>query len=46
MPEIKEKFAGVGALATSTTPAVFGQMVKAESVRWTDLIRKTGIKAE
>ena len=46
MPEIKEKFAGVGALATSTTPAVFGQMVKAASVRWGDLIRKTGIKAE
>ena len=46
MPEIKEKFAGVGALATSNLPAAFGQIVKAESVRWGDLIRKTGIKAE
>ncbi len=46
MPDIKEKFAGVGATATSNSPAEFSQIVKAESLRWADLIRKTGIKAE
>jgi tripartite-type tricarboxylate transporter receptor subunit TctC len=46
MPEIKEKFAGVGAMAYPTTSAAFGQMVQAESARWGDLIRKTGIKAD
>jgi len=45
-PSIKEKFAGVGALATSNSPAAFGQTVKAEQARWGELIRKTGIKAE
>ena len=46
MPDIKEKFAGVGAMTVSNTPAAFGQIVRAESTRWGDLIRKTGIKAE
>lgn len=46
MPDIKEKFAGVGAMAESSTPAAFGQIVRAESARWGDLIAKTGIKAE
>jgi tripartite-type tricarboxylate transporter receptor subunit TctC len=46
LPEIREKFAGVGALAVSNSPAAFGQTVKADYARWGDLIRKTGIKAE
>jgi tripartite-type tricarboxylate transporter receptor subunit TctC len=46
LPEIKEKFASVGATAMSTTSAEFSQIVKAESVRWGELIRKTGIKAD
>jgi tripartite-type tricarboxylate transporter receptor subunit TctC len=46
LPEIKEKFAGVGALATSNSSMAFGQIVKDESLRWGELIRKAGIKAE
>ena len=46
MPEIKEKFAGVGAQATPSTSAAFARIVKAESDRWGELIRKAGIKAE
>jgi tripartite-type tricarboxylate transporter receptor subunit TctC len=46
LPEVKKKFAGVGALATSNSPAQFGEMVKTEYLRWGDLIRKNGIKAE
>lgn len=45
-PDIKTKFAGVGASAVSNSPAAFSQIVRAESTRWGDLIRKTGIKAE
>ena len=46
MPEIKQKFATVGAQAESTSPATYAKMVRAESARWADLIAKTGIKAE
>lgn len=45
-PDIKEKFAGVGASAESDAPQVFGRIVRDESARWADLIAKTGIKAE
>jgi tripartite-type tricarboxylate transporter receptor subunit TctC len=45
-PDIREKFAGVGATAGGNTPAAFNQIVRAESARWGELIRKTGIKAE
>lgn len=45
-PDIKDMFAGVGALAAGNSPAAFSQIVRAESVRWGELIRKTGIKAE
>ncbi|MGE0097389.1 MAG: Bug family tripartite tricarboxylate transporter substrate binding protein [Hydrogenophaga sp.] len=46
MPEIKEKYAGVGASATHSTPAAFNEITRAESARWSDLISKTGLKAE
>jgi tripartite-type tricarboxylate transporter receptor subunit TctC len=46
LPEVKEKFATAGALATTDTPADFSQIVKGDYTRWGDLIRKTGMKAE
>lgn len=46
MPEIREKYAGVGASATHSTPAAFNDIARAESARWGELISKTGLKAE
>jgi tripartite-type tricarboxylate transporter receptor subunit TctC len=46
LPEVKEKFASVGALATSDSTAEFAQIVKADYTRWGELIRKAGIKAD
>lgn len=46
LPEIKDKFAHTGAVAGGNSPAAFGQTVRAESARWGELIRKTGMKAE
>lgn len=46
MQDIKEKFAGVGALAVATQPQAFARNLSAESGRWGDLIARTGIKAE
>jgi tripartite-type tricarboxylate transporter receptor subunit TctC len=45
-PDVKEKYAGVGALAVSDSPADFAQIVKGDYTRWGELIRKTGMKAE
>lgn len=46
LPEIQVKFAGVGATATPSTPAAFQETTRAESTRWADLIRTTGLRAE
>jgi tripartite-type tricarboxylate transporter receptor subunit TctC len=45
-PDVKEKFASVGALATTDSPSEFEQIVRGDYTRWGDLIRKTGMKAE
>ena len=46
MQDIKEKFAGVGALTAPSSPQVFARDLRAESQRWGELIGRTGIKAE
>lgn len=45
-PDVKEKYASVGATAEGNSPAAYQQMVSSESKRWAELIAKTGIKAE
>jgi tripartite-type tricarboxylate transporter receptor subunit TctC len=45
-PDIQAKFASVGAMALPSTPAAFQEITRAESARWADLIRTTGLKVE
>jgi tripartite-type tricarboxylate transporter receptor subunit TctC len=45
-PDIKAKFATVGATAESNTPAEFRKVVVDEYAMWGDLIKKSGIKGE
>ncbi|WP_439517331.1 Bug family tripartite tricarboxylate transporter substrate binding protein [Hydrogenophaga sp.] len=45
-PDIQAKFASIGALAAPSTPAAFHDITRAESARWADLIRTTGLKVE
>jgi len=46
LPDIQAKFASVGALASPSTPAAFQEITRAESARWANLIRTTGLKVE
>jgi tripartite-type tricarboxylate transporter receptor subunit TctC len=45
-PEIRDRFAGQGALLPLGPPDQFGQHVAAETERWGALIRRAGIKME
>jgi len=46
MPEIRDRFASLGVVATPSTPAQFDAFIKAETRKWGDLIRQYGIKIE
>jgi tripartite-type tricarboxylate transporter receptor subunit TctC len=46
LPDIQARFASVGALASPSTPAAFLEITRAESARWANLIRTTGLKVE
>ncbi len=45
-PEVQAKFTSVGVQASPSTPAAFHDIARAESARWAELIRTTGLKAE
>jgi tripartite-type tricarboxylate transporter receptor subunit TctC len=45
-PEIRERFAGQGAVLPLGAPEAFGAHVAAETERWGALIRRAGIKME
>ena len=42
-PEAREKFAGMGFDAIGGTPASFGELLRHDVTRWTDLVRRAGI---
>ena len=45
LPEVKEALLAQGAEAVSTTPEEFGRYVKSEMVKWTEVVKKSGAKA-
>lgn len=46
LPEIRERFAGLGVVPTWSTPAEFDAYIKAETRKWGNLIRDYGIKID
>lgn len=46
LPEVKELLSGVGALPTPGTPEAFASYLKSEIEKWSDVIRRAGIRAE
>ena len=44
-PEMLQRLAGVGAEPEGGTPQQFGQKIKTDLARWTDVIERAGIKA-
>jgi tripartite-type tricarboxylate transporter receptor subunit TctC len=45
-PEMRERFAAIGAETIANTPAQFGAFIDAESKRWEKVIRAAGVKVE
>jgi len=45
-PEVKERFAALGAEILASTPEQFGAFMRAEAKKWGTVIKSTGIKAE
>jgi len=45
-PEVKERFAALGAEIRASTPEQFGAFMRAEAKKWGTVIKSTGIKAE
>ena len=45
-PETKELMAAQGTEVVGSTPEAFAKFISAESVKWAEVIRKTGIRAE
>ena len=45
LPDIREKMEALGFLAVDTTPQQAAALFRAESVKWTKVIREAGIKA-
>jgi tripartite-type tricarboxylate transporter receptor subunit TctC len=45
-PAVKERFAVDNGLAIGSTPAEFAAFIKVEQARWSEVVRKAGIKAD
>jgi tripartite-type tricarboxylate transporter receptor subunit TctC len=46
LPDVREKLAGLGAELVGNTPEEFAVMVKAEVVKWADVVKKSGAKVD
>jgi tripartite-type tricarboxylate transporter receptor subunit TctC len=45
-PEVREKYSQLGAVPVGGSPEKLAEQVRAELVKWADLVRATGIKME
>src|SRR5437899_630941 len=46
LPDVKEKLIGLGAEPVGNSPEEFAAFVKAEGVKWSDVVKKSGAKVD
>ena len=46
MPDVREKLIALGAEPVGDTPEQFSAYVKAEVVKWSDVVKKSGAKVD
>ena len=46
LPDVREKLAGLGAEIVADSPEEFSALVKAEVVKWADVVKKSGAKVD
>jgi len=45
-PDVREKFAGVGAVTTGGTPDEFATYIAADLARWTKVVKDANVKVD
>jgi tripartite-type tricarboxylate transporter receptor subunit TctC len=46
LPDVRERFSGLGADPTPSTPEKFGAVMKADAEKWGRIIKQAGVRAE
>src|SRR5687767_4183977 len=46
LPDVRERFSGLGADPTPSTPERFGAVMKADAEKWGNIIKQAGVRAE
>ena len=46
VPELRDRMAAIGLVVGGSTPAAFGAYLKSEQSKWTDVVRRAGIRAD
>ena len=46
LPDVRERFSGLGADPTPSTPERFGAVMKADAEKWGQIIKQAGVRAE
>jgi tripartite-type tricarboxylate transporter receptor subunit TctC len=46
LPDVREKLSGLGAEIVADSPEEFSALVKAEVVKWADVVKKSGAKVD
>jgi tripartite-type tricarboxylate transporter receptor subunit TctC len=46
LPDVQEKFSGLGADPTPSTPEKFGAVIRADAEKWGRIIREAGVRAD
>ena len=46
LPDVKERFTGLGADITPSTPELFGAVMKADADKWSKVVKAASIKAD
>ena len=45
-PEVEDRLAGLGAIATVSTPQAFGRFINSEVTRWAEVVKASGARVE
>ena len=46
MPDVREKLVGLGAEPVGDSPEEFAALVKAEVVKWADVVKQSGARVD
>jgi tripartite-type tricarboxylate transporter receptor subunit TctC len=45
-PEVKERFAGIGSEGGGGSPEQFAELIRRDSAKWADVVRRSGARID